>query len=59
MFCMANHLVDSSEAKLSHDCTKFVCNIVEEVDDVLGGALELLTKFRVLSSNTNRAGVSI
>jgi hypothetical protein len=54
---VANHLVDGAETELGHDGTELVGHIVEEVDDVLGSALELLTELRILSSNTNRASV--
>jgi hypothetical protein len=56
---VANHLVDGAETELSHDGTELIGHVVEEVDDVLGRTLELLTKLRILSSNTNRAGIQV
>ncbi|CAG1970743.1 unnamed protein product [Fusarium graminearum] len=56
---MSNHLIDGTEAKLGHNGSKLVGDIVEEVDDMLGGASELLSELRVLSSDTNGAGVQV
>jgi hypothetical protein len=54
---VANHLVDSPVAKLGHDSTELVGNVVEEVDDVFGSTLELLAKLGILCGDTNRASV--
>ena len=56
---VADHLVDSSEAKLGHDGTELVGDVVEEVDDVLRSTIELLAKLRILGSDTNRACVQM
>lgn len=52
-----DHLVHGAEAKLGHDGTELVGNIVEEVDDVLGSTSELLAKLRILGGDTDRASV--
>lgn len=54
---MANHLVDGTETKLSHDGSELIGHVVEEVDDMLGGSLELLSQLGVLGGDTNRASV--
>jgi hypothetical protein len=54
-----NHLVDGADTQLGHDSTQLIGDIVEEVDDVFGGTLELLAEFRVLSGNTDRASVEV
>lgn len=56
---VANHLVDSAEAQLGHDSTKLVGDVVEEVDDVLRRALELLPELWILGCNTDRASVQV
>jgi hypothetical protein len=58
-FDMSNHLVDGAETKLCHDGSKLVGNIVEEVDNMFGSTGELLSELRVLSGDTNRAGVQM
>ncbi|GKT57393.1 conserved hypothetical protein [Colletotrichum tofieldiae] len=52
---VANHLVDGAETKLGHDGTELVGDVVEEVDDVLGSAGELLAELGILGGDTNRA----
>jgi hypothetical protein len=54
-----NHLIDSTNTKLSHDSTHLVGDVVEEVDHVLRGTLKLLPKLRVLGRDTDRAGVEM
>jgi hypothetical protein len=54
---VTNHVVDGPEAKLGHDGTELVSNVVEEVNDVLGCTGELLSELRVLGSDTDRASV--
>jgi hypothetical protein len=54
-----NHLIDSTNTKLGHDGTHLVGDIVEEVDHVLWGALELLPKLRILGRDTDWAGVEM
>jgi hypothetical protein len=56
---VANHLVDSPVTKLGHDGTQLVGDVVEEIDDMLGSALELLAEFGILGGDTNRAGVEL
>jgi hypothetical protein len=51
------HIIDGPETKLSHDGTELVCDVVEEVDNMLGGTGELLAELRVLGSDTDRASV--
>ena len=56
---MANHLIDGSEAKLCHDGSKLIRNVVKEVNDMLWSSLEFLAKLRVLSRDTDRASVQM
>jgi hypothetical protein len=55
----ANHLVNGTETKLGHDSTKLVGDVVEEVDNVLRGTLELASQLGVLGGNTDRASVQV
>jgi hypothetical protein len=55
----ANHLIDTADTKLGHDSPHLVGNVVEEVDDMLRCAIELLPELGVLSSNTDRTGVQV
>lgn len=55
---MTDYFVNSTEAKLSHDLSECL-SIVEEVDDMLRAAFELLAKIRILSSNTDEAHVNV
>ena len=54
---VTDHLVDSPEAKLGHDGTELIGDVVEEVDNVFGRTGELLPEIRILGSDTDRAGV--
>jgi hypothetical protein len=56
---VADHVLQLAEAKLGHDLPELFSNEEEEVDDVLGLAGELLAEFRILSRDTNRAGVEM
>jgi hypothetical protein len=56
---VAHHVVDGAVTKLGHDRAEFVGDIVEEVDDMLWRAVELLPKLRVLCGDTDGAGVKI
>ena len=56
---MADHLVERREAKLSHDLADFLSDEEEEVDHVLGLALELLAQFGVLRRHAHRACVEM
>jgi hypothetical protein len=55
--CATDHLVDGAETELGHDTTQLLCNVVEEIDDMLGLACELRSELRILSSNADRASV--
>ena len=54
---MAHHFVDGSEAKLCHNGSQLVRDVVKEVNNMFRSTLELGTELRVLSSNADRAGV--
>jgi hypothetical protein len=54
---VANHFVDGSETQLCHDGPQFVGDVVEEVNDMLGCALELCAKLGVLGGDTDGASV--
>ena len=54
---VADGLLKSPEAELGEDLAHFLSNEHEEVDHVLGLALEAGTKLRVLGGNALRAGV--
>jgi len=56
---MANHLVDSPEAKLGHDASKLLGDVVEEVNDLLGLASELGSQLWVLRGDSDGAGVEV
>jgi hypothetical protein len=56
---VANHLVDGPVAKLGHDSTQLVGDVVEKVDDVLWSTLKLLAKLGILCGDTNRARVQM
>jgi hypothetical protein len=56
---VTDHIVNGPEAELGHDRTELVCDVVEEVDNVLGGTGELLAELRVLGSDTDRASVKL
>jgi hypothetical protein len=56
---MTNHFIDGSEPKLGHDSTKLVRNVIEEINDMLWGALELLAELGILSGDTDRASVQM
>ena len=55
----ADHLVDGAEAQAGHDAADLFGNGVEEVDDILGLALELGTKTVVEGGDTDRAVVEM
>jgi hypothetical protein len=56
-FSVANHFVDGSEAKLCHNSSQFIGDVVKEVDDMLGCALELCSKLRVLRGDADWASI--
>ena len=53
------HVGKFTESELSHEFANFLSNEVHEVNRVLRIAREVLTEFRVLRRNTNRAGVEV
>jgi hypothetical protein len=53
----ADHVIDRSEAKLGHESPQIFGDEEEEIDHVLGLALEFLAEFRVLRGHAHRAGV--
>ncbi len=55
----ADHLVDRAEAELRHQLAHLLGDELEEVDDVLGAAAELLAELRVLGGDPDRAGVEV
>ena len=55
----ANHLIDFSEAEFRHDSPQILGNVEQEIDHMLGLALELLAKFRVLRRHAHRTGVQV
>jgi hypothetical protein len=54
---MTDHLVHRPEAEFGHDGTQLVGDIVEEVDDMLGRAGELLAELGILRGDADRASV--
>ena len=56
---LADHLVEGAEAERRHDLAHFFGDEEEEVDDVLGLALEPLAQHRVLRRDADRAGVQV
>ena len=56
---MTDHLINSPETKLGHDGAELVSNVIKEVDYVLRGAGKLLAELRILSGNTDRAGIQL
>ncbi len=55
----ADHLVDRAEAELGHQLAHFLGDELEEVDDVLGLAAELLAELGVLGGDADRAGIEV
>ena len=56
---LADHLGELAEAERRHDLAHFFRDEEEEVDHVLGLALELLAQCRVLRRDADRAGVQV
>jgi hypothetical protein len=56
---VTDHVVHTAETQLGHNGSELVCDVVEEVDDMLRCANELLAELRVLSSDTNRASIQL
>src|SRR6516164_7375900 len=54
-----DHLIDGSESHLRHVLANLLCNVEEEIDDVLGLSLELLAQNRILRRDANRAGIQM
>ena len=59
VFDAADHLVDRTEAQLGHDGPHVFGQEAEEVDDVLGVAIEALAQLGVLGGDADRAGVQV
>ena len=55
----ADQIVELADAQLGHDLAHFLGDEEEEVDDVLGLALELLAQHRILRGHAHRAGVQV
>jgi hypothetical protein len=55
----ADELVEAPDAHLGHDLAHVLGEEEEEVDDVLGLALEALAQHRVLGGDADRAGVEM
>ena len=55
----AHHLVDGAEAQLGHVLPHLLGDEEEEVDDVLGLALEARAQHRVLGGDADRAGIQV
>uniref|UniRef100_A0ABM0MLP6 Uncharacterized protein LOC102810278 n=1 Tax=Saccoglossus kowalevskii TaxID=10224 RepID=A0ABM0MLP6_SACKO len=55
----ADQVVELADAQLGHDLAHFLGDEEEEVDDVLGLALELLAQHRILRGHAHRAGVQV
>ena len=55
----ADDLVELGEAHLGHQLAHLLGDEEEEVDDVLGRALEALAQHRVLRRDADRAGVEV
>jgi hypothetical protein len=56
---VADYFVNSTETKLSHDLSEFLSSIVEEVDDMLRAAFELLSEVRIWCSDAEKAYVNV
>ncbi len=55
----ADQLVEAADAHRGHELAHFLGDKEEEVDDVLGRALEALAQHRVLGGDADRAGVEM
>jgi len=55
----ADHLIDGTEAELSHVLPHLLGEEEEEIDDVLGLAGKARTQDRVLGGNAHRAGIEV
>src|SRR5690606_29927287 len=55
----ADHLVELTEAKLRHDLACLFGDKEQDVDDVLGLAVELLAQFLVLRCNADRTSIQM
>lgn len=56
---MTNHLIDAPESQPRHNSPELISNIVEEIDDVLGGSRKFLPKFGVLGGDTDGASIQM
>ena len=55
----ANHFIDGAETQIRHVLPHLFGDIEEEIDHVLGLALELLAQFGILRGNADRTGVEV
>src|SRR5579885_2394223 len=58
-FDMPDHLCQGAEAELRHIFAQFFCDKHHEVNYMLGLALELLAKLRILSCDAHRTGIQM
>ena len=57
--CTAYHLVNGCNTQACHVLSQLLCDKSHEVLHILRFSAESLTKFRILGSHTNRAGIQI